>query len=166
MRCGRDRPHIRQSRLQCPMGPDFPGNRRLHTPPILPLSWVAHPSHALQKAGYLYFSHTCLCKKQGFFLLLQDAPISLHRQDDYLIPYHRVAAKFLFVKRSVQKAGEMAQPGTNLLHYNYLHSHIFTAFRKSIAPKLCVDFCECSVNFACVDGRKGWHNKTSRSKVD
>jgi hypothetical protein len=29
-----------------------------------------------------------------------------------------------------------------------------------VAPKVCVDFCEWSVNFAPVDGRKGWHNNT------
>jgi hypothetical protein len=38
--------------------------------------------------------------------------------------------------------------------------------RIGVAPKVCVDFYERSVKVAPVDGRKGWHNKMSQSKVD
>ena len=43
---------------------------------------------------------------------------------------------------------------------NHLPLPLFTALEALTAPKVCVDFYEWSVNFACVDGRKGWHNNT------
>jgi hypothetical protein len=41
-----------------------------------------------------------------------------------------------------------------------LHFWLSTDRQTAIAPKICVDFFECSVKVARVDGRKGWHNNT------
>jgi hypothetical protein len=35
---------------------------------------------------------------------------------------------------------------------------------QAIAPIVCVDVFYFSVKVDCVDGRKGWHNKTSQSE--
>ena len=48
----------------------------------------------------------------------------------------------------------------NFLLYIHLRVDLCTGLTRVTAPKLCVDYFECSVNVACVDGRKGWHNNT------
>jgi hypothetical protein len=64
----------------------------------------------------------------------------------------------------VQNPSELNLPVDNFPTRNDLHFCLCTGFQKAIAPKVCVDFCEPSVKVAFVDGRKGWHNKTSRSE--
>jgi hypothetical protein len=57
-------------------------------------------------------------------------------------------------------------PVNKHFYSNHLHFCFFTGLLEAIAPKLCVDFCECSVNLAHVDGRKGWHNNTEPIQID
>jgi hypothetical protein len=49
-------------------------------------------------------------------------------------------------------------------HCNRLHFSLSTARMQAIAPIVCVDVFYFSVKVVCVDGRKGWHNKTSQSE--
>jgi hypothetical protein len=91
---------------------------------------------------------------------IEDAPISFCRQDDYLIPFQPFAVFDPAVQFCVQKRPEIPGAVDNFLLYIHLHLELCTAWTRRHAPKLCVDFFECSVNFACVDGRKGGHNKT------
>ena len=97
---------------------------------------------------------------------LQDAPCLRYRQDDYLVPFQRFAVAPSPVNVSVQNLYQIKSGETKLLLYNHLQFLIFTVLRAPAAPKLCVDFIHYSGNFAYVDGRKGWHNKTSQSEVD
>jgi hypothetical protein len=79
---------------------------------------------------------------------LQCALIPLQRQDDYLVPFQRLAVAFQPVTFSVQKTYRIKLSKTKLFHYNHLHLLLCTASETAIAPKVCVDFYERSVNFA------------------
>ena len=52
----------------------------------------------------------------------------------------------------------------NFLYYMCLHFSLCTGWPSVIAPIVCVDVFYFSVKVVCVDGRKGWHNKTSQSE--
>jgi len=110
------------------------------------------PSTYATKSGITRLFAT-LCK-------IEDAPILICRQDDYLIPFQPVAVFDRAVQFCVQKQSEIPVAVDNFLLYIHLRFDLCTAWTRLAAPKLCVDFFECSVNFACVDGRKGWHNNT------
>jgi hypothetical protein len=110
------------------------------------------PSTYATKSGITRF-FAALCK-------IEDAPISFCRQDDYLIPFQPFAIFDSLVQFRVQKRLEIPTPVNNFLLYIHLHFWLCTARTQFNAPKLCVDFFECSVNVTCVDGRKGWHNNT------
>jgi hypothetical protein len=95
---------------------------------------------------------------------LKDALISFYRQDDYLIPFHRFAVGFRLVQGYVQKRDQMTSPVNKFQGSNYLHFALSTGLPGAIAPIVCVDVFHFSVKVNCVDGRKGRHNKTSRSE--
>ena len=90
-----------------------------------------------------------------FFVALrkiEDALNPFRRQDDYLIPFQPVAVFDRAVQFRVQNKAEIAHAVDNFLPYIHLHFELCTGFRRTTAPKLCVDFFACSVSLACVDG--------------
>jgi len=95
---------------------------------------------------------------------LNDAPISFRRQDDYLILFHGFAVCWITVHLIVQNSEYFVGAVHNFQGCSSLRLLIFTASVLATAPIVCVDFYRYSGNFAFVDGRKGWHNKTSQSK--
>ena len=103
---------------------------------------------------------------RGTFPFFEDAPISRLSQDDYLIPFHHFAVFFFPVQVTVQNADRFQLAVYNFFHSSHLRFRLCTARTTLTAPIVCVDFSSYSGNFACVDGRKGWHNKTSQREVD
>jgi hypothetical protein len=97
-------------------------------------------------------------------LSLQDAPFSFLRQDDYLVPFQRFASSHRAVQCRVQKRDELISAVDKYRFSNALHFWLCTGLREAIAPIVCVDVFYFSVSVDCVDGRKGWHNKTSQSE--
>ena len=161
--CAPALPRIRKSRLQCPTARDSPGNRHPHRPLIRASLLYVADFEPLSVSGSLSSLPSFAPEN---FPFLQDAPILQLSQDDYLIPFHHFAVYFALVQASVKNPGELAVAVHNFLYSSHLHSRLCTASPTLTAPIVCVDFSRYSGNFACVDGRKGWHNKMSRSKVD
>ena len=114
----------------------------------------------ISQASAVHIGHQ-LCHHFNFSRRSLHCALNLfHRQDDYLVPFQRLAVALRAVDVFVQKALPNNLDKTKFFPYNRLHFPICTAANPAFAPKLCVDFYEASAKVACVDGRKGWHNNT------
>src|ERR1035441_2225065 len=78
-------------------------------------------------------------------------------------PFICFAVRPSLVQSYVQNTAKLISSGDKFSPCNHLHFSLCTGLPQAIAPIVCVDVFQFSVSVVCVDGRKGWHNKTSQS---